>query len=518
MATDAASNRLRPLALRERRLIETAELQGDQLLVRRPHYQLRGNDLFWLGSDKPCRQFSEAQARLWSLAQHPVPLSEVRRACGEGADNLMREFLQSELCDLLEPAFPQNRRRVLVIEPHADDAALSIGGTIWTRRHDHCFLIATMASRGNHTRYRDLGCDFFDVSEVTEIRRLESELFARLVGGTAIPVGLTDSELRYHDANWTFDFFRQHRMSIRVSTARIADSRERQRWTDAVKRLLTEHPSDEVWFPLGARHTDHLLTADACYAVFLANPSLIAGRTLRVYGEFPYTARYPQQIKDSLNALEKSGAMLDAMPAPIANVADQKRHLASVYDSQDISEMLRGTRSSADAHGRAAGRAEKIWTLRGLPKQINPSGILSAATTEPALVQAAAAWAQRNRGAAIVRVLLLMPTGRWASDIEMLFAAFPHARFEMYVATTAAAEVASVTSDRIDVRIIASGSLAWIFQSLRISFAMQARPTLFHVGERRQWQARLLSRLWPGSDTLMVESMNQLVSALQVNP
>jgi tRNA A37 threonylcarbamoyladenosine synthetase subunit TsaC/SUA5/YrdC len=47
---------------------------------------------------------------------------------------------------------------------------------------------------------------------------------------------------------------------------------------------------------------------------------------------------------------------------------------------------------------------------------------------------------------------------------------------------------------------------------------MKARPTLFHVGERRQWQARLLSRLWPGSDTLIVESMNQLAGALRVSP
>lgn len=498
-------------------MIELAESQDVHLLVRRPHYLLRGNDLFWIASKKPIRQFSEVQIRLWNLMQQPVALTEVRRACGDCVDTLIREFVQGGLCELLESAFPDNRRRVIVIEPHADDAALSVGGTMWAQRLECEFLIATMASRSNHTRYPDLGCDFFDVGEVTEIRRLESEMFARLVGGTHVAMGLTDSELRYRDANWSFDFFRQHRMSIRVSASRVANAQERRRWTDAVQRLLTEHQSAEVWFPLGGPHTDHLLTADACYAAFLANPSLIAGRTLRVYGEFPYTARYPQQLEDSLNSLKKSGAMLDEMPAPIANVAEQKRRLASVYDSQDISEMLRGTRSSADDHGRAAARAEKFWTLRAIPKQINRSGILSAARTAPALVDAAATWARRNRGAAILRVLLLMPTGQWASDLEMLFAAFPNARFEVYVAATAAAEVAAHTSDRLDVRIVASSALPWIIQSLKISFALKGRPTLFHVGERRKWQARLLSRLWLGSDTLIVESMNQLISALQVS-
>jgi hypothetical protein len=97
----------------------------------------------------------------------------------------------------------------------------------------------------------------------------------------------------------------------------------------------------------------------------------------------------------------------------------------------------------------------------------------------------------------------------------MLFAAFPHARFEIYVAATAAAEVANIASDRVKLRMIPGGSLSWILQGLKISIALHARPTLFHIGERRKWQARLLSKMWPESDTLIVESMNQIVSALR---
>jgi LmbE family N-acetylglucosaminyl deacetylase len=243
--------------------------------------------------------------------QRRVSVKEVRETCGECADAMIREFLRSEFCELVEPAFPSDRRRVLVIEPHADDAVLSLGGTMWLRRFDCAFVIATMASRSGHARYRDLGCDYFDITEVTEIRRRESELFASMFGGTHVSVGLTDAALRYRDANWTSDFRRRHQMSIRVSTSRIADDRERQRWTDAVRRLLTENPSAEVWFPLGGPHTDHMLVADACFAVFLANPSLISGRILRVYEEFPYAARYPRHMNDALRALRKSGAVLE---------------------------------------------------------------------------------------------------------------------------------------------------------------------------------------------------------------
>jgi LmbE family N-acetylglucosaminyl deacetylase len=496
-------------------LTDHAELRGEYLLLRRPQFQLRGNDLYWLGSTQPRRRLSAAEAGLWGLMKRPVTLHEVRRTCGEGADAMIHEFLRSEDCLLLEPEFPADRRRVLVIEPHADDAALSIGGTMWIRRHECEFLVATMASRSNHTRYRDLGFDFFDISEVTEMRRLESELFATLVGGTHVALGLTDAELRYRDAKWTAEFFRQHRMSIRVSASRVADDQERRLWTEAVKKLLTDHQSAEVWFPLGGPHTDHLLTADACFAAFLANPSLVSGRILRVYGEFPYAARYPRQMMDALNALTNSGTVLEGTPAPISGVGEQKRHLAYVYDSQEIEEMRRDTEASAFTHGSSANQAEALWTVKVLPRMSDPSGILSASTTRPEQVEAAAAWASRNRNATGLRVLLLMPTGQWASDVALLCAAFPHARLDVIVAATAVAEVASSASDRVDVRMIASGALAWILLSLRISFAMKAQPTLFYAGERRPGQARFLSKLWPGSDTLIVESMNSLMRALR---
>jgi LmbE family N-acetylglucosaminyl deacetylase len=498
-------------------LIGQAQLRGEYLLVRRPHFQLVGRDLVWIGSKQPRRRLSEAETDLWNLLQQPASLTSIREKCGDRVDTLIREFLQSELCDLLEPAFPADRRRVLVIEPHADDAALSIGGTMWDLRHECEFVIATMASRSNHTRYRDLGCDFFDVEEVSRIRRLESELFARLVGGIHVAVGLTDSELRYRDANWTFDFFKRHRMSIRVSASRIADTEERKRWTNAVLDLLANHQSAEVWIPLGGPHTDHLLTVDACFAAFLANPALVSGRILRIYGEVPYTARYPQQMRTSFNALIDSGALLDEIRAPVDDAQEQKRRLSFIYDSQDVKEMLGDLDSRAPSRGSGAGRAETMWTLRGLPAKADSAGIVSTATIEPALVAAAAAWAMRNRDAPNLRVLLLMPTGQWARDLNMLFTAFPLARFEVLVATTAAAEVIDLESDRVAVRIVASGAIPWIVQCLGLSFGMKARPTLFHVGERRGWQAKLLSRLWPGSDTLIVDSMNQMVTALRVN-
>jgi LmbE family N-acetylglucosaminyl deacetylase len=489
-------------------------LRSDYLLVCRPHFHLRGNALFRVASEKPQRQLSELESRFWNLIRRPVSVNEARVACGGTADAIIGEFLGSQYCEMLEPAFAGSRRRVLVIEPHADDAVLSCGGTLWLRRLECAFTIATMASRSNHTRYQDAGCDYFAIDEVTELRQRESQLFAAMLGGDSVSVGMTDAALRYRDANWTPDFYLRHRMSIRSQTARIADDRERQRWANAVRRLLIEHPSAEVWFPLGGPHADHMLTADACFAVFGSDPSLIAGRVLRIYPESPYTARSRHHMGDALEALRNSGAVMEEELVRIDTACEQKRRLASVYDSQDIEEMRADTEAGELVRGRA-GRFELLWTLKALPTRVDPAGIVSSAFAGRNQEEDVARWLAKNQEEKHVRVLLSMPTGQWASDLEALCAAFPHATFEVYVAPAAEAEVADVASDRVELLRVASGALAWFLLSLRFLLAMKSLPTLFYAGDRRQSEARLLSRLWPRSDTLVVASMDPLVHVLR---
>jgi LmbE family N-acetylglucosaminyl deacetylase len=497
-------------------LAEAAELRSDHLLVQRPHFQLRGDSLFRVGSKQPHQRLSEAEAALWNLIYRRVSVNEVRETFGERADVLIRDFLSSDFCELVEPIFPIDRRRVLVIEPHADDAVLSIGGTLWLRRLECKFVIATMASRSNHTRYA-LDCDFFDIKEVTEIRRRESELFALMIGGDHLSVGMTDAALRYHDGNWNADFYRRHLMSIRVATSRIADDQERQRWTAAVRRLLTEHPSAEVWFPLGGPHTDHMLTADACIAAFLADPSLVAGRVLRVYQESPYTARYPHHMNGALEALRRAGAVLQQESSPMAEACERKRRLATIYDSQEIEEMRPDTDASELTQGPASGRSEFFWTLTTLPRRTAPGGIVSSTITGHERDEEIAAWVSNNRDQERLRVLLPMPTGRWARDLDILSAAFPRATFEVYVTPSAEAEVSEVLSKRVEIRKVGSGAKAWILLALRLSMQMKALPTLFHSGQRRLRQARLLAKSWLRSDTLIVASMDPLVSALRIH-
>src|SRR5215467_4629576 len=154
-------------------------LPQDWLLIATPHLQLRGNSLFPIGIPGPGRVLPPPEVELFSVLQQAVTVRQALQRCGPAADLLIRDFLRERLFVLVEASFPANRPRILVVEPHADDAVLSVGGTMWLRRHECAFVIATMASRSNHTRYRDLGGNH-DISSVTEIRRGESDLVASM--------------------------------------------------------------------------------------------------------------------------------------------------------------------------------------------------------------------------------------------------------------------------------------------------------------------------------------------------
>jgi hypothetical protein len=269
----------------------------DALVYRRPHFRLDGEALIFMASTRADRRLSTAELNVWTAIAEPTPLLALRQRCGSEADSIVDCFHRAELCEVVKTGFAPDRRRVLVVEPRADVAALSIGGTLWRRRHEYDFTIATMTSRSNFTSYYYLDRDCFAVDDVVGMRGAESVLFARMVAGRHVEVDLTDVTLRYRDCDWTLEFYRRHRGSIAAATARRADESQRRRWFAAAQRLLSIPGFDEVWIPQGSPHGDHHLTTAACLAALIGNPALLAGRSLRLYQDVPCAARYPKYTR-----------------------------------------------------------------------------------------------------------------------------------------------------------------------------------------------------------------------------
>jgi LmbE family N-acetylglucosaminyl deacetylase len=487
------------------------------LLVLRPHFKLRGKQILHAVSAESCAELTDFELRIWNTLQQPASVDSIRTGFGKGADAVIGKFLQAQYCDAVESTFPANRRKVLVVEPHADDSTLSIGGTLWLRRHECEFVIATMATRSNHAYGHISGSGFLHIDDATQVRRLESEHFARIIGGTHVAVGMTDAALRYRDDDWTADFYSRHRISVRVRTSRAPDAAELRIWTDAVKRLLIDHPSEEIWIPLGGPHTDHILTAASCFAAFRSDPAAVVDRTIRIYSEFPYAARYPHHMRQVFAALEDSGIVLEESRIPIDGVRDQKTRLASIYDSQNIQEMLPDTDASASIGEPAGSFIERLWAVRRMPVHGDPSARILAVVSG-ARDESVARWLARNRTRERLRIVLLVPSGRWPEDLSTFEAEFPNATFDVYASPASQAEVADHPSERVKVRPLGAGMLAWLLLSVRFVFSPRGGPVLVHVSDRRLRLARLLARSWLRSDTMIVTSIDSLTVSVPSEP
>ena len=485
----------------------------ETVVVPRPHFSLRGSQIFFLASKRPYCELSSAEIGVWKAVDSEPTLASLRERFA-GVDATVAEFNRRGLCELVETPFPAGRRRILVIEPHADDAALSLAGTMWLRRRECEFTVATVASRSNYTSYYDLARDFFDVEHVSRLRSDESELFARMLGGRHIDLGRTDAALRYRESPWSLDYFRGNRVAISAATSRIAEHEERAGATLAIQALLAATPCEEVWIPLGAPHADHLLTTQACLAALVATPSLVAGRVVKVYQDVPYAARTPHFSGEMLEAFAQAGVLLEAETVPIADAWEQKLRLVSIYASQfKIESMRDDIAASALRPGSGDVPIERLWAVRGMPDKIVDGGLAPESRQRHEQERMAGAWLKKHGKARRVRILLLLPTGRWAHDLARLRAAMPDARFEVIAASAASAEVAECMSPGVDVREVAGGMRAWTQLALQLAVA-KPMPTVFHAGEKRLTHAGWMARLWPLSDTLVVGSMDRLMRAL----
>jgi LmbE family N-acetylglucosaminyl deacetylase len=483
----------------------------DAIVIQRPHFVLQGHSLFFLISRRPAATLSATEAELWRALARSPSISDLQARFAD-ADRTLGRFLEQGFCEIAEASFPAARSRIAILEPHADDAVLSLGALMWQRRH-HChFHIITAASRSNFTSYYRLQRDYFHLDEVGRIRRAESLLIARLLGGSWTGLDLPDAPIRYHDGDWSLRWFLRHRYSVAAATARQASPDELRHWASTIRTALRRIAPDELWIPLGSPHADHQLTRNAALAAILDHSPLPPRCAVRIYQESPYAARAPAYTPAVLRGMERLGAQLTPESIPIVD-HEQKLRLCSIYASQfKMKAILPELEATARLNGDEP--CERLWTLASLPERHDT---LLLRPDWPELHRqspAVAEWAGRNREAQRIRVLLLLASGSWAQDQHLLLSTFPQAHLEIYAAPAALAELADSRARRARVHPVAAGSRAWAMLALRLAAAAPA-PTLFIAGENRLREARWLSRLWPLSSTIVLPTMDQFVSCLQ---
>jgi len=491
------------------------EISERYIAHRRPHYHLRNNELYFLISTRPSRFFSTLETAVWSILENPTVVSELISVNPEYLD-VLANFHDSEIIELVEVEFPAARKKILVVEPHADDAALSVGGTMWQMRHEVEFTVLTVANRSNFTSYYNLYRSYFNIEEVSALRREESKLFCRMVGGHHRELGLTDAVLRYSDKQWDLSFFKEHRTSIAVATSRLAPLPERLTWKAKLEEYVKSAKFDEIWIPLGSPHSDHSLTTSSIFQIIKGDPELLNDSVIRIYQDVPYGARFPKFTPNVLLNIFKAGYKTQSQEVDIENSFKQKLRLISIYASQfKLKILINDITKNAYTSPEKKHATEKFWLLSSVIANPASFGNIELGDFNDREIANTEAWIDRRKKSRLVRIIMLNPSGQWAHDINNLVSLFPYAIFEIYLSNPSQAEIFNGRMERILPRVVPGGTLNWIFTCLKIIFSWPA-PTLFLAGTKVR-SANILSKFWLFSDTNVVSSFDVVSKIFEIN-
>ena len=493
-------------------------LPRDAVVVRRPHFQLREDSLFFLISQRPFAVLNHAERKLWTMLDNEASVGVLHGSIGDSAEQSIRRLLALEVAELVPPVPAGERRRVMVIEPHMDDAVLSVGGLMIQRRHECEFLIVTMATRSVATSYRDLDREFFDIETVSGIRKAESGIVARLLGGRHIPLGLADATLRYHPQNWTLDWFRRHKPAVYMCLQHAPGPAELEQWTSTLAKAIDDLQPEEIWMPLGAgMHTDHQLTRHACLDILRSDPKFVEKYVCRFFQDVPYAADYPAHTAALITALREAGARLEEERVDITTVMAEKMHLLSIYASQWKTQVIqRRVEACAKGLGGPPESYRELWYSVEAGPTANVDMLETSAVKELIcrISRDLAPWLRRNRSAPVLGLLLTVPVGRWAADMRFLLDYFPSSHFEAHMQAKFAAEAEMFMSERISVRV-GGNRWRWVFGDALRTVITRRLPLVIISGRRMEKKGRWLARLGIVSDPVVAPTMSDFILALQ---
>lgn len=478
----------------------------DAILVARPHFRREGDDLYFFLSNRVFHHLEPAEARIWdSLERGPVDSATVK---DEAAVKSLKE---AGLVEIVARVRQEDRRRVLVVEPHCDDAALSIGATMWKMRHSTEFHVLTMASRSNYTTAFHMHRDYFNRSQITKMRTSEGEIFAQHLGGHYHCAGLPEATLRYSDSDWNLEFFSAHEVATAISNNRRAAAGVLWAWVERLREFLKGRSFDEIWLPLGAgTHSDHDLARNAALRVLLEDrPHAI----VRLYEDVPYGAEFQEHTNRILRTLEKAGATLVPWWQNVAPEFASKLSMLGIFASQfKVGSIRAGVeRSASQAAG--AEQVERLWTVESLPKEVPEDELWIGA---PEVAQTSAKLPKFGERASTERrlaIFAISPSGRWAEDVAVLTKLFPSAKLVVYAGPRVCAEFRAVEDHRVEVHCVDGRASSWIKAALR---EVATGHRLVIAGDASM-KAKALGIVWPVGRNLVCSSMDHVIQGLAGN-
>ena len=266
----------------------------------------------------------------------------------------------------------------VVISPHSDDAAYSVGGAILTGFFPRPLLIFTpftLSISGGYIQGEH------DMRKVTALRTAEDDAFAKEVGARLLRSGLPEAGLSGKTGEYYFPLLmsasllcgwppprnRVERGARKVASRtpkalrsefldRIARfDRLRTTLREQIASLLERSPHAVLVSPLGlGNHPNHIAVASACRSLRKKASQLY------FYEDLPYAIRY------SLRGIERHVAFFDSDLRPVSievsGVIEGKIRNLSGYGSQVGLSETEIVRRHAERLATGGLAKERIWT------------------------------------------------------------------------------------------------------------------------------------------------------------
>jgi LmbE family N-acetylglucosaminyl deacetylase len=274
------------------------------------------------------------------------------------------------------------------LSPHPDDAALSCGGLIASLRDrgEAVTIVTVFSGAGGSNRltpYQRLALGFGDAAadgdaaaasateptpgEVSALRRVEDQAYARFVGAAIVFIDLPDAVFRGYEGDTPL-----------MSAPRPDDPPP----VDALRRTLANLRPADLYVPLSiGGHVDHRQVRRAAVALLSERDSPYRDRA-RFYEDFPYALNTGferlDQLDPEIRAGLPAGSKLEPEYVEIGGVIDRKLDGLRFYESQlgrlfgegddPTSSAVRVRAARVGELGRpggtgVAGAAERYWRL-----------------------------------------------------------------------------------------------------------------------------------------------------------
>ena len=265
----------------------------------------------------------------------------------------------------------------ILVSPHPDDVAYSVGGSLLTSFFQGPKLILSAFTRSNFAPY---SAGAHDTDTISRIRREEDMKFAQRTGSTCTWLNLPTSALVSDSGTGGFPLlsastvlfgwpvqrgpltFAVGRMGSAVPlrlkyNLLMASARFDNRYTilrASVLNLVSKYHDAILVSPLGlGNHPDHMIASVACRS--------LRNRAARVYfyEDLPYATEY------SMNGIARYVRALDSrlrqVKVDISGVMEEKIRNLSGYGSQVGPREVIQTREYARRLGQG-GEYERLWT------------------------------------------------------------------------------------------------------------------------------------------------------------